>query len=251
VRPEVGATCSIVFRYFMEVEEPIPPDLAAGMLYAIESDLAGAAGTPGDLDNIAMASLTLTADPGKLYQMRFTPLPRNYYRAYAQALAHAEFQDSAVMSHLDVIESMEQPAVMADFLLRFDQAEWVLVTAKASDRLVLSLRTRAKGRSAADVIRQVLARLGEGGGHRTKAGGHIPLARHPDIDLERVRRKVWRRFVCAIGLKPGKPEKLVGEPGRSDVRPHHEGTKGTKNTKRNKTAAEGRASRLGIRVPSC
>ena len=210
VRPEVGATCSIVFRYFMELEEPIPADLAAGMLYAIESDLAGAAGTPGDLDNVAMASLTVTADSRTLYQMRFTPLPRAYYKAYAQALANAEFQDSAVMSHLDVIESMEQPAVMADFLLRFDQAEWVLVTAKAADKLVLSLRTRSKDRSAADVLRQILNRLGEGGGHRAKAGGHIPLGGHPDIDLEKVRRKVWRKFLCAVGLKPGKVTKLVG-----------------------------------------
>lgn len=210
VRPEVGATCSIVFRYFMEVEEPIPPELAAGMLYAIESDLAGAAGAPGELDNLAMASLTVTADSGKLYQMRFTPLPRTYYRAYAVALANAEFQDSAVVSHLDAIESMEQPAVMADFLLRFDQAEWVLVTAKVTDKLLLSIRTRSKDRSAADVIRVVLSRLGEGGGHRAKAGGHVRLGGHPGIDLEKVRRKVWRRFLCAVGLKPGKATKLVG-----------------------------------------
>ena len=42
VRKEVGATSSIVFSYFMELEESIDPDLAATLLYAIESDLAGA-----------------------------------------------------------------------------------------------------------------------------------------------------------------------------------------------------------------
>ena len=46
----------------MELEAPISASLAAVLLYAIESDLAGAAGKPGELDNIALSSLTLIAD---------------------------------------------------------------------------------------------------------------------------------------------------------------------------------------------
>ena len=68
---------------------PIRPDLAATLLYGIESDLAGAAGTPGELDNIALSSLTLLADPRKLYQMRYVDLPQSYYIAYASGLSNA------------------------------------------------------------------------------------------------------------------------------------------------------------------
>src|SRR5258706_6411511 len=63
VRVDVGATSSIIFSYLMELDVPIKPDLAATLLYAVESDLAGAAGTPGELDTIALSSLTLLADP--------------------------------------------------------------------------------------------------------------------------------------------------------------------------------------------
>src|SRR5262249_14156418 len=66
VRSDVGATGSIIFSYFMELEAPISRDLGATLLYAIESDLAGAAGKPGELDNIALSSLTLLADTRKL-----------------------------------------------------------------------------------------------------------------------------------------------------------------------------------------
>ncbi|QOV90531.1 DHH family phosphoesterase [Humisphaera borealis] len=209
VRPEVGATCSIIFSYFMDLEQSIPADLAAAMLYAIETDLAGAAGTPGDLDNIALSSLTLSADPRKLYQMRFTPLPQAYFRAYAQALGNAEFQGNALMSHLDNIESMEQPAIMADMLLRFDQAEWALVTAETDNGVVLSLRTRAKERSAADVMHKIIARLGEGGGHRTKAGGFIRFAPEVPHNPKKLRAKLWRRLLSAVGVRSGKPIRLV------------------------------------------
>src|SRR3954449_5090354 len=117
IRTDAGATSSIVFSYFMELEAPIRPDLAATLLYAIESDLAGAAGTPGELDNLALSSLTLIADPRKLYQMRYVDLPQGYYVAYHSALDNAIYAENALMSHLDTLDSLEQPAVMADFLL--------------------------------------------------------------------------------------------------------------------------------------
>src|SRR6185436_11850277 len=139
IRTDVGATASIIFSYFMELEIPIKPALGATLLYAIESDLAGAAGQPGELDNIALSSLTLLADPRKLYQMRYVDLPQSYYLAYAEALANAVYQEIALMTHLTKVDSLEQPAVMADFLLRFDQVQWALVTAIHETKLILSL----------------------------------------------------------------------------------------------------------------
>ena len=209
IRTDVGATSSIVFSYYMELEVPIPPDLAATLLFAIETDLAGAAGQPGELDNIALSSLTLIADPRKLYQMRYADLPQSYYLVYSQALSNAMFEGKALISHLDTIDSLEQPAVMADFLLRFDQVEWALVTAIAGDKLVLSLRTSAAKASAADVMRRLLRNLGEGGGHRTKAGGFIKLETGTPAEVERIRKLLWARYLRAVGIKTSRGQKLI------------------------------------------
>lgn len=46
IRPSIGATCSLVFSYFMELDVPISPGLAALLLFGIETDLAGAAAQP-------------------------------------------------------------------------------------------------------------------------------------------------------------------------------------------------------------
>ena len=83
------------------------------------------------------------------------------------------------------------------------------MTAKVEDKLVMSLRTRRPDRSAADAMKRVIGRLGEGGGHRTKAGGYIALTRQPPLSVDQLRKRVWKRLLCAIGLKPGKPAKLV------------------------------------------
>lgn len=209
VRTDVGATASIVFSYFMELEVPIGPALGATLLYAIESDLAGAAGQPGELDNVALSSLTLIADPRKLYQMRYVDLPQSYFGAYAQAIANAVFSENALASHLDPIDSLEQPAVMADFLLRFNQVQWALVTAVTDGKLVLSLRTSDPKASAAEVMRRLLSKLGEGGGHRTKAGGFVRLTTGSAAEIDALRKKLWRRFLRAIGLKPARGQKLI------------------------------------------
>ena len=209
VRTDVGATSSIVFSYFMELEVPIKSDLAATLLYAIESDLAGAAGKPGELDNIALSSLTLLADPRKLYQMRYVDLPQSYYTTFSEGLLNAVFYDHAILSHLESIDSLERPAVLADFLLRFDKVDWAFVTAVHEEKLLMSIRTSSSKMSAADMAKRLLRKIGEGGGHRTKAGGFVKLETGSPAEVERWREVLRRRYLRALLIKGAKPQRLV------------------------------------------
>ena len=194
----------------MELETPIRPDLAATLLYGIESDLAGAAGTPGELDNIALSSLTLLADPRKLYLMRYVDLPRSYYRAYASVLANAMVYDNVVISHLDQIESLEVPAVLADFLLRLQGVDWAMVTGRHDSKLILSLRTSNGKVSAADIARKLMRKIGEGGGHRAKAGGYIPLTTASAGEMEKFRSILRRRLLHDRKINAVRGEHLTG-----------------------------------------
>jgi nanoRNase/pAp phosphatase (c-di-AMP/oligoRNAs hydrolase) len=209
VRPDVGATGSIVFSYFMELEQPINRDLGATLLFGIESDLAGAAGAPGELDNVALSNLTLVANPQRLYRMRYAPLPQNYFQTYASALSNATVYDEAVITFCERIDSPEQPAVIADFLLRYERVKWALTVAVYNEHLVLSLRTNEPKRSAADVMRRLMRNLGEGGGHRTKAGGGVKLANGTPTEIDRMRSIVRRRFLRNLHIRGERGQKLV------------------------------------------
>jgi nanoRNase/pAp phosphatase (c-di-AMP/oligoRNAs hydrolase) len=209
IRSDVGATGSIIFSYFMELEQPISPDLGATLLFAIESDLAGAAGQPGELDNIALSGLTLIADTRKLYKMRYVNLPQSSYVSVAIGLHNAVVYDSALLSHLGEIDSPEKPAIMADYLLRFDKAEWALVTAVFNGALVMSLRTNSMKLSAADLIKRIVRDIGDGGGHRAKAGGGIKLANGTPTEIERLRGIVRRRFLRSLRIAQSRGQRLV------------------------------------------
>jgi nanoRNase/pAp phosphatase (c-di-AMP/oligoRNAs hydrolase) len=218
IRTDVGATSSIIFSYFMELEIDITPDLAATLLFAIETDLAGAAGTPGELDNMALSSLTLLADTRKLYKMRYVELPKSVYVAFAESLNNATVYDSVAFTHLQSIESPETPAVIADFLLRYDQVQWVLVTALVgvgteSPSLALSLRTQSTKISAADAMRRLVRGIGEGGGHRTKAGGSVALTTSTPTEIERVRATLRRRILRSLHIPTTRGQRLVPQKG--------------------------------------
>ncbi len=209
IRTDVGATSSIIFSYFMELDVDIPSDLAATLLFAIETDLAGAAGQPGELDNMALSSLTLLADTRKLYRMRYADLPQGVYTAFAESLSNAVYYDSAIISHLTDVESPEMPAIIADFTLRFEPIEWALVTAVNGLSLQLSLRTSSSRISAADVMRRLIRKLGEGGGHRTKAGGNIALETGNAAEVERIRKILRRRLLRAVKIPMSRGTRLV------------------------------------------
>jgi nanoRNase/pAp phosphatase (c-di-AMP/oligoRNAs hydrolase) len=209
IRTDVGATSSIIFSYFLELQVPIDRSLAALLLYAIESDLAGAAGTPGELDNVALSSLMLLADTHKFYQMRYTDLPQAYYTACYNGLGNAVYYDTALVSYLGEIDSIEKPAIIADFLLRFDPIRWAMLTAVYDGKLVVSLRTQDPKLSAADLMRHILSKIGEGGGHRSKAGGMIKLKDGSPKEIDRLRNLLKRRFLHRLGLTGSKPKPLI------------------------------------------
>jgi len=200
IRTDVGASTSIVFSYLREMNVQIDSSLAATLLYAIESDLAGAAGHPGELDNIALSNLTLIADPRRLYQMRHAPLPREYYVVFDHGLREAVVAGPVMASFLGDVQSPEIPALIADFLLRYDQTRWVLVTAIHQGRLVLSLRTNEERYSAGEMMRNLVHRMGEGGGHRTKAGGFIKLDTGSQAEIDRIRKTLRKRLLKLLEL---------------------------------------------------
>jgi nanoRNase/pAp phosphatase (c-di-AMP/oligoRNAs hydrolase) len=214
IRKDVGACTSILYSYLLEGDIHIDSKLAAMMLYAIESDLAGAAAHPDELDNIAISGLTLLADPRLLYSMRHAPLPREYYIAFARGVNEATRAEQMMTTFLGDITSPEMPAVVADFLLRLEGVEWVLVSATYNGRMIVSLRTNGTKLSAGELMRKLLRGYGEGGGHKAKAGGFVPLKTATPTEADRIRKTLRRRLLRALGLpKDLRCQKLVADNG--------------------------------------
>ena len=198
IQTEVGATASILFSYFMELQQTIDPSLAAALLYGIECDISGAAGNQSPLDTVAISGLVLNADIRKLWQMRYVSLPANYFVAFAKAVDSAMKYENVVVAHAGPIQQIEEAALLADGLLRCDGVDCVLISAVHDGRLQLSLRSQSLRYSAGEVMRRLVNRLGDGGGHRAKAGGQIQLEQTGQPCIDRVQRVITRRLLRCL-----------------------------------------------------
>jgi nanoRNase/pAp phosphatase (c-di-AMP/oligoRNAs hydrolase) len=202
VRPEVGAASAIVFSYFMELNLTIDPALGSALLYGIEADVAGTAGNQSPLDTVAISGLVLVADIRKLWQMRYVSLPANYYAAFARAVQAAMRYDFALITHAGPVQQVEEAALIADGLLRCEGIDCALVVAEHEGRMILSLRTRPSLPSAGQMMQRLVKQIGEGGGHRTKAGGQIKLdPGHSAACDERLINILKRRLLRGLHIR--------------------------------------------------
>jgi nanoRNase/pAp phosphatase (c-di-AMP/oligoRNAs hydrolase) len=117
--------------------------------------------------------------------------------------------DDVMISHIGEIDSLEKPAVIADFLLRFEKVRWSLVTAVHGSRMVMSLRTSCSKGSAGEAMRRLVRNLGDGGGHRSKAGGYVTLQNGSPTEVDRVRKQLKTRLLRILKIKPDRGERLV------------------------------------------
>jgi hypothetical protein len=60
-----------------------------------------------------------------------------------------------------------------------------------------------------DVIRKLIRNMGEGGGHRLKAGGYIPLANGSHTEIARLRDVLKRRYLRFLKIKNTRGHRLV------------------------------------------
>jgi nanoRNase/pAp phosphatase (c-di-AMP/oligoRNAs hydrolase) len=111
-----------------------------------------------------------------------------------------------VVCNLSAMDWPDLAAEMADFLLRWEGASWIICMGLYQDEVVVSVRTNDLEANAGQVVRTVVEGLGTGGGHALLAGGRVPL---DGRSLQDVVRTLRRRFLRQLGREGVEGRKLV------------------------------------------
>jgi nanoRNase/pAp phosphatase (c-di-AMP/oligoRNAs hydrolase) len=210
IRSRYGATSTILYEYLRAARIAIEPSLATGLLYGIRSDTQdlGRDTTQADID--AYESLYRRANKRALGVIQRGQAPTEYFRVLAEALVRAYLCRPCIYAALGRVDSPDIISEVSDLLLRHEEVSWSLCWGYCGRKMYLSLRTESDQQRADDVLRQIIAPKGSGGGHRTMAGGQIDL---PDeVDSAYCRRldgRIRRRFLQAVGARPADCQKLL------------------------------------------
>ena len=127
------------------------------------------------MDETALQYLYPLADKDLLASIRHARLPQSYFGCLVQALQSSFIYDRLIVSWINDLPQPELAAEVADFLMRFEEVDWVVAAGVHEDKLILSMRSSAPDAQAGDILRKVVGKLGKAGGHDRRAGGTVSL----------------------------------------------------------------------------
>lgn len=129
VRPEVGASSTLLCEYLAVAEVPVDTQLATALFYGIKSDTLGLSRHTSSLDIWAYSTLRHLVQTELLNRIEHVQLPRTYFRSISDALANTTIYTVSMPNAVDEDEEEEaeedvldedQPDAYRSDLERFD-----------------------------------------------------------------------------------------------------------------------------------
>ena len=202
VRTDVGATCSIVTEYLMDLGYEVPPRVATALLYGIRTDTADLSRNTSDLDEQAYIHLIMRADRKTLARISRPSLPKEYFKTFRKAMNAVRVFGKAAVCSLGQTDNPEVVAELCDLLLRMEGIEWVVTGGLHEGTYYISVRAKCPGADAWKLLSQVMeGEKGSFGGHGTVGGASIPVGDDSTRSLRRIERRLMNRFLEVLGEK--------------------------------------------------
>jgi nanoRNase/pAp phosphatase (c-di-AMP/oligoRNAs hydrolase) len=200
VREDFGASSTIVYTYLRDTHVALPETLATAMLYAIKSETRDLGREASDHEYEAYAHLIRIADFEKVHAIAEPKVPAAYFAALDRALRAAEVRGPVVSVNLGALDYPDLVAEIADLLLAYDHARWVLCVGEHQGSVYLSIRTDIESAHAGDLIRQLVAGQGAAGGHGMVAGGKLHAPVRDAAELAAVYERLAGSLARALGV---------------------------------------------------
>lgn len=203
VRPDIGATSSIVAGHLLEAGVVPSAQAATALAYGIRTDTADLSRNVSELDLKAWEFLSPRIDRQKLAAITNPRLPVAYFAALKQALSKVRLYDGVTLCSLGRASSAEMVAEVADMLLRMEGVRAVFCGGLVGTNYYVSVRTEI-GTDAWSLIRAGMeGEKGSCGGHGSVAGGSIRLESSDTRALRRLERRLERNVLHAMGASGG------------------------------------------------
>lgn len=175
IRPEVGASSTMLVEYLEAAALTIDSTLATALFYGIQTDTLGLQRSTTPLDREVFCSLLPQVDIEAIARIERAQVSPDYFRSVAETLHSACVYGGVIIAYMSELSYPDLAADMADFLLRMRGCRWVICMGIYKDTLFISVRTENK-RGAGQLVRTVVGTRGSAGGHGSMAGGQIHLA---------------------------------------------------------------------------
>jgi nanoRNase/pAp phosphatase (c-di-AMP/oligoRNAs hydrolase) len=214
IRPDLGATSTIVFQYLNAKGVPIDAPLATAFFFALRTETRDLGREATEDERDAYLALVPMVDHGLLYRMTHPKVPRAHFAALDRALRLAEVHGDVVAVNLGTLGYPDLVAEIADLLLSYEGARYVICLGQYGQHAYLSLRTEASDARAGSIMRHIVGHDGAAGGHGTMAGARLYAQVVSEAALGASFREMVLRLLEALDRPTNAGEPLLRLPQR-------------------------------------
>lgn len=175
IRPDYGATATILTEYLRSARIKPSAKLATGLFIAIKTDTNDFERHARIEDVQAFQFLFRHSNPHLARKIEQADLRLDFLKYFKLALQNLCMRKGRAFVHLGQVMSPDVCVIIADFFMRVNPVKWSIVSGISNDTLVIIFRNDGIRKNAGRVAKQSFEHLGSAGGHKSMARAEIPL----------------------------------------------------------------------------
>jgi nanoRNase/pAp phosphatase (c-di-AMP/oligoRNAs hydrolase) len=176
IRPDYGATASIMTEYLRAAKIKPSAKLATALFHAIKTDTRNFERETKIEDVIAFQYLFRYANIPLARRIEQADLQMGFLTFFRKAIQTRRVRKGKIFAHLGLVPSPDVCVLIADFFMRVETVNWSIVSGIYDDQLVVILRNDGIRKDAGNLARSSFAEFGSAGGHKTMARAELALS---------------------------------------------------------------------------
>lgn len=175
IRPNYGATATIMTEYLRAARIKPSAKLATGLFHAIKTDTNNFQRQTLIEDLKAFQFLFRHINVHLARKIEQSELRIDFLKYFKNALDSYRFRRGRVYVHLGPVNTPDLCVIIADFFMRVNTVSWSIVSGIYNKKLVIIFRNDGLRKNAGKVAEKSFGRIGLAGGHKSAARAEIPL----------------------------------------------------------------------------
>lgn len=175
IRPNYGATSSIMTEYLKSAKIKPSERIATALLHGIKTDTSNFERMATNSDIRAFQFLFRHANIHLARRIEHVDLRMSFLDYFKKAINEKVVDDSRIFIHLGNVENPDICVLIGDFFMRVNTVTWSIVSGLYEDKLVIIVRNDGLQKDAGKLANRLFGEAGSAGGHRSMARAEIPL----------------------------------------------------------------------------
>jgi nanoRNase/pAp phosphatase (c-di-AMP/oligoRNAs hydrolase) len=176
IRPNFGATATILTEYLRAAKIKPSSKLATGLIYAIKTDTSNFERQTLEEDLRAFQFLFRHANAYLVRKIEQSEIPLEFLKHFKTALDNMKRRKKRAFVHLGHVSNPDACVLVADFLMRVNDVTWSIVSGIYAHRLIVVFRNDGIRKNAGNVAKKSFGGMGSAGGHKSMARAEITLS---------------------------------------------------------------------------